>query len=410
MSDSQHTCSAAASGPPAEDLRIGVIGAGGRGAIARYAHLPGQGSRVVSCLDVNEAILHEARDFYGPDTVITTDLDDFLDSDIDAVLVCSPDFLHVDHATAALRAGKAVFLEKPLAIDTAGCDKVLRAAVDSGGRLYVGHNMRHMLVVTKMKELIDQGAIGDVKTAWVRHFVGNGGDFYFKDWHATRDNVNGLLVQKAAHDIDVLHWLCGGYTRRVNAMGSLMVYGQITDRLDDMPHQRADLDTNRWPPLTQTGLAPTIDVEDVSMMQMLLDNGVLAAYQQCHFTPDYWRSYTVIGTEGRIENFGDVGQGAEVRLWNRRIWDHGPADETFDVTPPPETDDHHGGADRRIMAEFVEFAARGVPATTSPVSARNSVAAADAATTSLRNGGIPIDVPPVASDVVAYFRDQPGPS
>ena len=40
-------------------------------------------------------------------------------------------------------------------------------------------------------------------------------------------------------------------------------------------------------------------------MNMRLDNGVLASYQQCHFTPDYWRNYTVIGTEGRLENFGD---------------------------------------------------------------------------------------------------------
>ena len=50
-------------------------------------------------------------------------------------------------------------------------------------------------------------------------------------------------------------------------------------------------------------------------MNMRLDNGVLAAYQQCHFTPDYWRNYTVIGTEGRLENFGD-GPGDTVRVWN----------------------------------------------------------------------------------------------
>ena len=37
---------------------------------------------------------------------------------------------------------------------------------------------------------------------------------------------------------------------------------------------------------------------------MTLDNGVQASYEQCHFTPDYWRNYTVIGTEGRLENFG----------------------------------------------------------------------------------------------------------
>lgn len=56
-----------------------------------------------------------------------------------------------------------------------------------------------------MKELIDAGAIGEVKTIWCRHFVGNGGDYYFKDWHAERKNTTSLLLQKGAHDIDVIH-------------------------------------------------------------------------------------------------------------------------------------------------------------------------------------------------------------
>ena len=50
---------------------------------------------------------------------------------------------------------------------------------------------------------------------------------------------------------------------------------------------------------------------------MQLDNGVFASYQQCHYTPDYWRNYTVIGTEGRLENFGDDSDGV-VNVWTRR--------------------------------------------------------------------------------------------
>ena len=71
-----------------------------------------------------------------------------------------------------------------------------------------------------------------MKAVWCRHFVGNGGDYYFKDWHADRRRPTGLLLQKGAHDIDVIHWLAGGYDRRVSAMGALAVYGDITDRRD----------------------------------------------------------------------------------------------------------------------------------------------------------------------------------
>ncbi|MFE7394434.1 Gfo/Idh/MocA family oxidoreductase [Streptomyces sp. NPDC057582] len=90
-----------------------------------------------------------------------------------------------------------------------------------------------MPVVVAMRELIVNGAIGKVKAVWCRHFVGHGGDFYFKDWHADRRLTTGLLLQKGAHDIDVIHWLAGGYTRRVNAMGGLTVYGGIDDDDED---------------------------------------------------------------------------------------------------------------------------------------------------------------------------------
>ncbi|NYM12659.1 oxidoreductase, partial [Salmonella enterica subsp. enterica serovar Typhimurium] len=78
--------------------------------------------------------------------------------------------------------------------------KVLVTAHRTGTKLYVGHNMRHMNVVRSMRDLIRTGRIGEVKAIWGRHFVGAGGDFYFKDWHATREHGTGLLLQKAAHD------------------------------------------------------------------------------------------------------------------------------------------------------------------------------------------------------------------
>ena len=126
-------------------------------------------------------------------------------------------------------------------------------------------------------------------------------------------------------------------------MGALQVYGDITDRSDrdgEVVGEWFDREHN-WPPRSQRGLHPVIDVEDVSMMLMELANGVLASYQQCHFTPDYWRNYTVIGTDGRLENFGDEA-GATVKVWSRRSGYRAEADRSVDVTEIPGT---HGGAD-----------------------------------------------------------------
>ncbi|MBI3922369.1 MAG: Gfo/Idh/MocA family oxidoreductase [Armatimonadetes bacterium] len=383
------------------ELLIGVIGAGGRGGLAGHAHKPEEGVRLVAGADTNEAALASFQERYGPETLVTKDYRDVLKrQDIGAVFVTTPDFLHEEHAVAALEAGKAVYLEKPMAITIEGCDRILRTAYENGMKLYLGHNMRHMTFVQKMKELIDSGAIGEVKAGWCRHFVCYGCDAYFKDWHAERSKATSLLLQKGAHDIDVLHWLCGGYSKRVTAVGGLTLYDRIEDRHDPSERGDASWRVDNWPPLSQKGLHPVIDVEDLSMMLMELDNGVFCSYQQCHYTPDGWRNYTIIGTEGRVENFGDSPGECVVRLWNKRSYYKPEGDVEF---PIPAVEGGHGGADPRIVEEFVDYVRNGVRTTTSPIAARNSVAAGCSAAHSLRNNNGPVEVPPVPEEVAGYF-------
>jgi len=379
------------------ELRIGVIGCGGRGSLAELAHKPEEGVRLAAANDIVQESLDHFAEQYGRDCFLTTDYRELVArDDIDAVFITTPDFLHEECALAALEAGKDIYLEKPMAITVEGCDRILETAVRLKRKVYVGHNMRHMEFTKKMRSLILAGAIGEVKVGWCRHFVAYGGDAYFKDWHAERSKATSLLLQKGAHDIDILHWLCGGFTRRVNAMGGLTLYDRITDRHPPEERGNASWSLENWPPLSQKGLNPIIDVEDVSMMQMEFDNGVFASYQQCHYTPDGWRNYTIIGTEGRVENFGsDV-----VRLWNRRTGYNPYGDEQYFI---PNVGRLHAGADPRIVDEFIRYIRDGAKITTSAVAARHAVAAGCAAAHSLRNGGVPMDVPPLADDIVSYF-------
>lgn len=382
------------------DLRIGLVGFGVRALIYEDVHRPGHGSRVTAVCDTAERGRLDAQSAL-PDGLVTDSLDELLASGLDAVMVLAPDDLHAAITIKALEAGVAVFCEKPMAITIEDADAMLETARRTGTRLYVGHNMRHMPVVGLMRRLIQEGRIGEVKAVWCRHFVGNGGDYYFRDWHADRRRTNGLLLQKGAHDIDVIHWLAGGYTERTAAMGSLSVYGAIESRRDRSGERMLDwFSTDNYPPTSLTELNPVIDVEDISMVNLTLSNGVLASYQQCHFTPDTWRNYTVIGTEGRIENFGNA-SGSEVRLWNQRHQDFAPADETFIVPTLPESG--HGGADGLLVAEFLRFVRDGGVTETSPVAAREAVAAGILATQSLRGDGSARTVPKLAPDLVAYF-------
>ncbi|MCW4457260.1 Gfo/Idh/MocA family protein [Microbacterium sp. MPKO10] len=382
------------------DLRIGIIGFGMRGTeLTREAHRPGSGSHVAAVCEVSERGRAAAASAY-PDALITADLDELLAHDLDAAMVFTPDDMHARTVIPALDAGLAVFSEKPLATSIADCDAILEAAHRNKSRLYVGHNMRHMPVVTLMRDIIARGTIGEVKAVWCRHFVGHGGDYYFKDWHAERSKSVGMLLQKGAHDIDVIHWLAGRYTTQVQAMGELAVYGDVTDRRDRSGELMGDwFSVDNWPPTAQTGLNPVIDIEDISQVNMRLGGGVLASYEQCHFTPDYWRNYTVIGTHGRLENFGDE-SGSEVGVWTHRLRGSGSPDETHVV---PDAAGGHGGADALMIEEFLRFAREGGPTTTSPVAARNAVATGVVATQSLRGRGETLAIPPIDADIAAYF-------
>ena len=383
-------------------LRLAVIGVGARSYIASHAVESGAGV-IVAVADPSEAARKRAVEAFGDQLTAYPGHRELIGardaqggSIVDAAFVTSPDHTHAEIAIDLLRAGIAVYLEKPLAISLEDADAILAAAAESGSKLYVGHNMRHMAVVTLMRDIVKRGEIGEVKAVWCRHFVGNGGDYYFKDWHAERAKSNGLLLQKGAHDIDIIHWLAGGYSERVTGMGGLSLYGDIDARRDNSDRSMPDwFSLDAWPPLSQTDLNPVIDVEDISMVNMRLDNGVYASYQQCHYTPDYWRNYTVIGTEGRLENFGDT-DGAVVRVWNTRTLYDPVGDAEYRVNGDERG---HRDADRLTVAEFIRFVTDGSRTETSAVAARNAVATAVAATESIRDGSRPIAVPAVDEHV-----------
>ena len=388
-------------------LRIGSIGTCRRGTLAdRYLN-PADNVEIVAGADISdhqlERFSERIKEGQGNTPNCYLDYRKMIEKEnLDGVFVTSPDFCHEEQAAFALENKVAVYLEKPIAITIDGADKILRAAYENKTKLVLGHNMRYMSFVLKMKDLIDKGTIGDVKAIWCRHFVSYGGDAYFRDWHADRRYANSLLLQKGAHDIDVIHWLAGSYTKRVCGFGSLAVYDKLPRRKEDTENPPdASFNAGHWPPLEQEGFNPVIDVEDISMINMQLANGVQASYQQCHFTPDSCRNYTIIGTKGRIENYGDHHENTTIELWDDRKVDsfrlHG--DATF-RTPPGKGG--HGGSDPAIVRSF--FAAlrgEGVPNST-PQAARYSVAAGCLGADSIRSGGMPFEVPSLPEDLENY--------
>lgn len=389
----------------AKTWKIGIIGVYGRGRHAYQAHRPDDGFEIVMGADpygpspktLSNPEFKSFKDTFPNATLVSDYKELCANKDVDIVFVMSPDHCHEDQVVAALEAGKHVYVEKPLAITVEGCDRILKTAYRTKAKLFVGHNMRYFPAILKMKEVIDSGLIGDIQCGWCRHFINYGGDAYFRDWHSEQKNTTGLLLQKGAHDIDVMHWLMGGYTRRVVGMGMLSVYDKLPRR---KPEEFGDASFNNahWPPMKQSGFSPVIDVEDHNMIMMQLDNGAQATYMQCHYAPDSERNYTFIGTAGRVENIGDHDV-CEIHVWTNR----GPRATPDIIYKLKPAVGGHGGADGPIVDNFLDFVVNGAETNANPIAARNSVAAGVLGHYSMRNGNMPYDVPELDKDLIEYF-------
>ncbi|MCA1596227.1 MAG: Gfo/Idh/MocA family oxidoreductase, partial [Chloroflexi bacterium] len=192
-----------------DKVRIGIIGAGG---IAQGAHLPGYkacaDAEVVAVADVFESTARAAAEKFDVPNVFTDYHKMLRMPEIDAVSVCTPNFMHKDATVAALKAGKHVLVEKPMAMNARECDAMLKAARESGKKLQVGFNNRFNSNSQALKRFIEGGDLGEVYYARAqalrRRGIPGWGVFTQKDKQG-----GGPLIDIGVHILDLTLWLLG---------------------------------------------------------------------------------------------------------------------------------------------------------------------------------------------------------
>ncbi len=157
---------------PSDRIGLAVIGAGGMGMADVDTALRITGVELVAACDVFDGRLEAARERHG-DIFITRDYQEVLArEDVDAVIVGTPDHWHQRISIDALRAGKAVYCEKPMVHDIAEGHDLIRAQEESGRVFQVGSQGMSSLGNEKAKELYEAGAIGQLNYAegfWARN-------------------------------------------------------------------------------------------------------------------------------------------------------------------------------------------------------------------------------------------------
>lgn len=197
-------------------IRVALVGAGGMARSYRevYAKLPGV--KWMLAVDVNPAEL-DACKALGVERV-SSNFADALAADIDMVDVSTPNFLHEEQAVAALKAGKHVLLQKPMANTLDAADRIVAAARNARGRLGMYMSYYTQPVAWDIKRLVQSGALGSIQSIRARDAHRGGLAAKKEAWRGSRDKTGGgCFVQLSIHAINLIQWWLGSRATEVSA-------------------------------------------------------------------------------------------------------------------------------------------------------------------------------------------------
>ena len=132
------------------------------------------------------------------------------DPAIDIITICTPNSTHADIAIAAMKAGKHVLVEKPMAISKVDCEGMIHIALKTGKSLFVVKQNRFNPPVQAVKKLVDEKKLGKILSVSVNCYW-NRNEWYYKssDWKGKKAFDGGTLFTQFSHFIDVIYYLLG---------------------------------------------------------------------------------------------------------------------------------------------------------------------------------------------------------
>ena len=322
-------------------VRIAVLGAGRIGQVHARAIASVPGASLVAIADPVAAAAQSVHDTWGCEV---RSIDAIAGSaDVDAVIICTPTDTHADLIEQFVKAGKAVFCEKPVDLDAARVRDCLATVEAEQGTLMVGFQRRFDPDFTALKKAIDDGQIGEVEMVTLTsRDPGAPPVDYIK-------RSGGIFRDMTIHDFDVARWLLGEEVATVQAAASV---------------------------LTDPAIGAAGDYDSVNVIL------TTASGKQCTITNSRRATY---GYDQRIEVHGSKGSvSAENHRQSRIELANGAG-----YTRPPLLDffmSRYTAAYAAEIAAFVDAVANGAPTPTTGLDGLRALALADAALESVRSG------------------------
>jgi len=314
----------------------------------------------------------------------STDFDQLASQvEFDGVIVATKDCAHAGVILKGLARGKRVFCEKPVCVDEAQVRAILAAEKASAGEVFVTHNVRYSPGFGKVKEVIDDGLIGDLLFVEYNDYLDrhHGAD-YFRRWHGVKANSGGLAVHKASHHYDILNYIVGSVAKTMYATGGLSFYGKNGkfrgERCSGCDHaDECDFHADVFTHEISVGLyrdaeadsgylrdgcvfREELTTEDNYHSVFEYENGVRGVYTLVAYCPFEGQRIVFSGTRGRIE-FVAIGSADWAPGTNatpglaasagRSLRAYMPGEGIREIEIPKVTGGH-GGSDPALRHEF----------------------------------------------------------
>lgn len=349
-------------------------GAGGRATTMFAVPLAkeyGDVAQIVGVFDPNRKRCEALAKRTETEIPLYTDFDTMLEeTKPDVVIVATVDRYHHEYIVRALHAGYDVISEKPLTIDDEKCRAILKAQEQTGKKVTVTFNVRFMPFVTRIKELIHEGCVGDILSVHFEWMLDteHGAD-YFRRWHRKKENSGGLLVHKATHHFDMVNWLIDDEPVKVNAFGTRRFYGPVRENRGErcltcgykkqckfyFDIQASALNREFYYECeSEDGyfrdrcvFDDEINIEDSMSLNVAYKKGAIMSYSLTAHSPYEGYRIVINGTEGRVEAedfHGSVGPFAGSQIHRLRLYNR--QGEEIDIHVPVATGSHGGGDSR----------------------------------------------------------------
>lgn len=310
-----------------QSLRCAILGLGNRGIGLGQLACSFAGVEISWVVDPCEPRVNEAAKlFSGAVQGASHYSEPLADPKVDIVIVAAPDHLHLEIAVAAFNAGKHVFLEKPVATNSADARLILQAWQRSGKILQLGYVLRQAYFYKAVREVVRGGVLGKINIASFSEQLGvRHGASFMRRWHAQSAQSGGLMVHKGCHDLDIICWLLDAKPCLVSSFGGTntfvcpppaMFCSQCKQR-DACPYDDTALHERRTPAeaadptafeLDRCVFRTDKDIIDNQVVAFELDTGTRGTYYLgMHGPVRSERRITLIGDKGTLDGIFEDG-------------------------------------------------------------------------------------------------------